>query len=131
MTLTPDPDFVTILVSVTNTFAAFKKKYCSFFFKIKDGSLIMNLILLGKCDLSKVRSHPRWQLNGKAEKERRYIVKRRMRERNIMSKITKIMQIICYRKRKTAIGIKKKVIFALLTKMKILINIYMEIKFIQ
>ena len=64
MTLTSDPDFATQVIfrvhyGVTISLIAFKKKYHQFFFKIKDGSLIMNLILLGKCALMKVSSHLR------------------------------------------------------------------------
>ena len=67
MTLTPDPDFllrllhepINITIIVTITFTVVKKKYHQFFFKIKGGSLIVNLILLSKCDLRKVSSRLR------------------------------------------------------------------------
>ena len=67
MTLTPDPDFllrmlsepINITIIVTITFTVVKKKYHQFFFKIKCGSLIVNLILLSKCDLRKVSSRLR------------------------------------------------------------------------
>ena len=64
MTLTSDPGlrlrlFIESIISLTILITAFKKKYYQFFFKIKGGPLIVNLILLGKCNLRKVSSHPR------------------------------------------------------------------------
>ena len=38
-------------------FTAFKKKYNQFFSRVKGGSLIVNLIFLGKRDLRKVSSY--------------------------------------------------------------------------
>ena len=62
MTLTPDHTlllklFFESIINVTITFSVVKKKYHQFFSKIKRGRLIVNLILLGKCDLRKVSSH--------------------------------------------------------------------------
>ena len=62
MTLTPDHTlllklFFESIINVTITFSVVKKKYHQFFSKIKSGRLIVNLILLGKCDLRKVSSH--------------------------------------------------------------------------
>ena len=53
MTLPPDPDSATI------GFAAFKKPYHQYLFKIMDGSLIVSLILSSQCGLKEVSFHHR------------------------------------------------------------------------
>ena len=135
MTLTPDLTlllklFFESIINVTITFSVVKKKYHQFFFKIKSGRLIVNLIFSGKCDLRKVSSHRCQKQNTKVEKERKIIVKRRMWNMNIIPKIkiTKLMQITITKKGKTAKRTEKKAISFLLTKMMTLIHIQMQIK---
>ena len=46
-----------LIISATIGFTTFKKLYCQHPFKIIDGSLIMNLFLLGQCRLKAIRFH--------------------------------------------------------------------------
>ena len=67
MTLPPDPDSATHIILqahyecyyATIGFAAFKKPYHQYLFKIMDGSLIASLILLGQCGLKDISFHHR------------------------------------------------------------------------
>ena len=121
LTLPPDPDFKTqvilrIIISVTITFTAFKK-YHQLLFKIMGESFIVNLIWFYRTSMVLGRSLAL------------IIVRKRKKIDFYKENVKYIFNVEHrYRKRKTALRIKKKAMFFLLRKMMKLIHIHTEIK---